>query len=335
MAVHFSHVLPWPVYNARFSLLLTYYDSTGVPTDPTTPDTEISKDNGAYVDTAEEVAITGGGRGTALLTLTGAEMTASTIGVYGGVGSGPTTPLYTVYPRRFPILESGTAQAGGAATLTLAAGAPSYDLRGALVRTTGGTGGGGTGGLNNQARLVGAYDPSTKQVTVDPPWEIATAAGTTYDILLTDMACNAMMGRFLRPLVDGRTANVTAAGNQGINWASIENPTATVAFPNSTIGLIADALNAATLAATALAEMKTLITEALAIDTYTEIGQESPPAVATLSYMLRLMYKFSRNPSVHSDTGITVMNDAGTVVDQKLAHTHSTTYNRGKVVSGP
>jgi hypothetical protein len=279
--------------------------------------------------------VTGGGRGTALITLTGAEMAASTIGLYGGVSSGPTTPLYTVYPRRYPILESGTAQAGDATTITLAANAPAYDLRGALVRTTGGTGGGGTGGLNNQARLAIAYNPATKQLTVDPPWEVATAAGTTYDLLLTDMASNAMMGRFLRPLVDGRMANLTLAGNHGIDWANVENPTAAVALTGSTIGLVADAVQAATLAASALAEIKALITEALAVDTYGEIGQESPPIPTTLSYMLRLMYKLSRNPSVHSDTGIILMNDAGTVVDQKLSHSHGSTYSRGKLLTGP
>ena len=335
MAVHASHILPWPVYNARFSLLMTFFDAGGDPTDPVTPDTEISKDNAAYVDTAEEVVVASGGRGTGLITLSGAEMACSTIGLWGGAASGPTAPLYTLYPRRFPTLESGTATAGGATTLTLAAGAPAYDLRGAFLRTTGGTGGGGAGGLNNQARLVAAYDPVTKQATVDPAWEVATAAGTTYDILLTEMACNALMGRFLRPLVDGRTANVSAAGNSGVNWASVENPTAAVALTGSTIGLVADALNAATLAASALAEMKTLLTDALAVDTYPEIGQESPPAITTIAYMLRLMYKFSRNPSVHSDTGITVLNDAGTVVDQKLTHSHTTTYSRGKVVTGP
>ena len=76
MANSTSHfVLPFPIYAAKYSLLVTYLDADGDPTDPTTPDTEISKDAGAYADCTEEVSTITGSNGTGYITLTATEMT--------------------------------------------------------------------------------------------------------------------------------------------------------------------------------------------------------------------------------------------------------------------
>jgi len=240
--------LPFPIRQARFSVLLPYLDADGDPLDPTTPDTEFSIDAAAFTDTAEEVTTLTGSRGMGYLTLTGAETNGAAIALWAGVASGPKATLMTLYPRVLPILETGTAQAGAAGSITLAAGAAAYSLIGCIVQTTGGTGGGGTGGADNQARVITAYNTSTKVATVVPNWETTPSGTTTYNILMTDMAGNALLGRMLRPTVDGVTLDVTATGAAGIDWGNIENPTTTVGLTGTTVDLVANAVDATAVA---------------------------------------------------------------------------------------
>ncbi len=183
MAVHASHAsVPYPIKNARFSLLVPYLDADGDPTAPTTPDTEISKDNGAAADCAEEVSATSGMDGVGLLTLSGAETDCSCVALNAKVASGPKATLITLYPRNLPTLTSGTLSAGSAGGGTLGT-VVDYDITGCFVRTTGGTGGGGTGGANNQVRRVATHTMSTGAFTITPNWETTPDATTTYDVL--------------------------------------------------------------------------------------------------------------------------------------------------------
>lgn len=219
MANHLSHAqLPYPVKNARYTIGVPYLDADGDPTDPTTPDTEVSLDGGAYADCAEEVTTITGSNGSGYITLTGAETNGALVFVAAKVASGPKATLATLYPRDLPIIESGTAQAGSASSLTLASGGPAYDVTGCILRTTGGTGGGGVGGANNQARRIVAYDPSTKVATVRPNWETTPDATTTYDLLLPDgMALGAL--KALAPTTAGRTLGVDASGRVDVgSW---------------------------------------------------------------------------------------------------------------------
>jgi hypothetical protein len=210
MANHYSHAaLPFPVRNARFTIQVPYLDADGDPTDPTTPDTEISKDGGSFADCTEEVSTISGSNGMGYITLTSTEMDASMVSIAAKVASGPKATLAMLSPRILPILHNGTAQAGANTSITLASTAPAYDLIGCIVRTTGGTGGGSGG---NQARIITAYDTSTKVATVSPAWETNPSSDTTYDILLTDMASNSPVTRALRPATDGRTLNVASTG---------------------------------------------------------------------------------------------------------------------------
>lgn len=257
MANHASHgALPYPVKNARYTVLVPMLDADGDPLDGTTPDTEVSKDNGAFTDAAEEVAYATGARGMGMLTLTGAETDSSILGLWAGVASGPKATLMTLFPRVLPTLETGTAQAGAAGSITLAAGAAAYDLTGCIVRTTGGTGGGGAGGANNQARLITAYNTSTKVATVVPNWETTPDGTTTYDVLLTEMAVNALVTRALRPTTDGRTIDVSAGGEAGLDWANIGSPTTAQALTGTTVDLVANAVDSTAIANDAITAAK-------------------------------------------------------------------------------
>ena len=190
MANSVTHAaLPYPVKNARFTVQIPYLDADGDPTDPTTPDTEITIDGATFADCAEEATTITGSNGVAYITLTGAETNCSAFAIAAKVASGPKATLGTFYPRVLPIAFSGTASAGAAGTITLPSGCPAITdlLIGCIVRTTGGTGGGGTGGANNQARVITAYT-SGRVATVVPNWETTPDSTTTVDVLLTEMS---------------------------------------------------------------------------------------------------------------------------------------------------
>lgn len=212
MANHASHAaLPYPIRGARYTLLLPYLDADGDPTDPTTPDTEYSLDDGAAADTAEEVSSPKNSVG--MLTLTGAETNGSCVSVAAKAASGPKTTLATLYPRVLPVVASGTSlDAGSSSGGTIASGdRPAYDVTGCFVVTTGGTGGGGTGGANNQARRIVTYAPSTGAFTVSPNFETAIDTSTDWEIRLPEGVTLGML-RALNPSTPGRTLDADASG---------------------------------------------------------------------------------------------------------------------------
>ncbi|MBI4184914.1 MAG: hypothetical protein HY521_13065, partial [Proteobacteria bacterium] len=101
-----------------------------------------------------------------------------------GSGAGGTAPDYGALLRGCGLSQTttaadvtGTAQAGGASTITLAAGASAVDdaYAGMVIRTTGGTGSG-------QARVISDYVGATKVATVVPAWTVQPDATTTFSI---------------------------------------------------------------------------------------------------------------------------------------------------------
>lgn len=193
MANSVSHAsLPFPIKNARFTVIVPYLDADGDPTDPTTPDSEVSQDGGAFADAAEEVTTISGTNGCGYITLTGAETNNSAVAVAFKVASGPKNTLMSLYPRNLPILSNGTLSAGSAGGGTLGT-ILAYDVTGCFLRTTGGTGGGGTGGANNQARRIITYTISTGAFTVSPNWETTPSTDTTYDVLLPEGVTSGMV----------------------------------------------------------------------------------------------------------------------------------------------
>jgi hypothetical protein len=85
-----------------------------------------------------------------------------------------------------PTYITGTAQAGAASNITLAAGSSSTTdfFKNLYVKTTGGTGSG-------QVRKVTAYNGTTKIATVDTAWGTTPDATTTYQFCLNDIFISA------------------------------------------------------------------------------------------------------------------------------------------------
>lgn len=219
MANHISHAgLPYPIRGARYTIDIPYLDADGDPTDPTTPDTECSIDGAAFADCAEEVTTRTGGNGSGYLTLSGAETDCSSLVVCAKVASGPKATLIQLNPRILPQIAAGTAQAGDASTITLAALTGDDDFTGCIIKTTGGTGGGGTGGANNQARIITSYNTATKVATVTPNWEVNPSSDTTYSILSTEIIATTDMEALATAIV----AEMDVAA-MGANIAAIVN----------------------------------------------------------------------------------------------------------------
>jgi hypothetical protein len=224
MANHVSHAsLPFPIKGARFTIPVPYLNSSGTPTDPTTPDTEFSIDASAFADCAEEVSTITGSNGSGYITLSGAETNGSLLVVAAKVASGPQNTLLSTCIPQLVTLASGTLSAGSAGGGTLGS-ILAYDIRNCFIKTTGGTGGGGTGGANNQARRITAYNVSTGVFSVAPNWETAPDATTTYDILLPEGVTVGAL-KALLPTTDGRTLDVAATGEAGIDFSNALIPT--------------------------------------------------------------------------------------------------------------
>jgi len=86
-----------------------------------------------------------------------------------------------------------------------------------------------------------------------------------------------------------------------------------------------------------LAQITTEIFDALATDTYAEIGQESPGATVALAYMLRFLYKKARNKEEtdYSTGEHKLYNNDGTTVGQKATVSDDgTIFTKGEVGSG-
>lgn len=128
-----------------------------------------------------------------------------------GSGVPGTAPEYSPYLLAAALAETllaadviGTAQAGAAGSITLAVGAPTSDLSGFVLETTGGTGPG-------QTRVITAYDTGTKVATVYPNFTITPDATTTYAVRAGAMYAPASTS--LKTITDYLYKNNSGTGN--------------------------------------------------------------------------------------------------------------------------
>lgn len=159
--------------------------------------------------------------------------------------------------------RSNTAQSGASGSITLDASAsPTADFyKGAWIVLTGGAGIG-------QARLCTAYDGATKVATVSQNWATNPDNTTTFAIMpaasigsvegnvtgsIGSLATQAKADvnaeadtalsdyGALKPTTAGRTLDVTATGEAGIDWSNIGAPTTTVNLSGTTVKAVTDA----------------------------------------------------------------------------------------------
>lgn len=188
MAAAAGDAHPYPLYNARFRLVLPILDADGdLVTGATAPDSEVSQNQGTFADATNEIVEIATSSGMYYLDLIATEMDTqcSAVIVKTTSAGAKTTPI-VLYPKRLPVLRTGTAQAGAATTITLDSGASAKDdfYNGCYVNITNDSPANALG----QARLITDYVGSTKVATVESAWGTNPSVASTFEILLTEEA---------------------------------------------------------------------------------------------------------------------------------------------------
>ncbi len=202
----------FPIYGAHFRVTFPILDADGdLVSGAASLDSEVSKDSGTFADCTHEATEIATSSGMYYLDLTGAEMEAKKLAVIvkTATAGAKTTPI-TLYPRRMHVMETGTAQAGAAGTITLASGASADDdfYNGMYVVITNNS----PAGVDNQARRVIDYVGSTKVATLDSNWGTNPSSATTYEIQAENKVDVAMWA-------GARVVDVATAGVPHINLA--------------------------------------------------------------------------------------------------------------------
>lgn len=152
----------------------------------------------------------------------------NTVSAYDGMTRAATVQAaWTTVPDAFTYVQivairtSGTAQGGGADTITLAAGASSEDNANAgyYVALTAGTGAG-------QRRLIASYDGTSKVAIVTPAWTTTPDATSSYQLQSVAFAGNADGGSTNGIVLDRRASNVDGAYD-GLTILLLPDPEAT------------------------------------------------------------------------------------------------------------
>ena len=181
MAVSSQDAHPFPIYNARFRLIVPLLDADGDPVSPSSPDTELSQDMGTFADATNEATEIATSSGIVYVDLIATEMdTTSTVVKIASTGA--KTTIAVLNPRRLPIIRTGTAQAGAATTITLDSNASAIDdyYVGCYVNITNDT----PANARGQARVITDYVGSTKVATV-ATYGTNPSSSSTFEILAT------------------------------------------------------------------------------------------------------------------------------------------------------
>lgn len=192
MANSLTHALPFPVRGAKYTLFIQYEDTSGNPTDPSSPDTEISVDGAAFTDCTEEVTLVTGSVGVGYITLTASEMDAAYGIVLAAKGTGVRTKVIPIKPVEGPVVfyQIGGSVVSAFSTSIAFSPDPGYGLpnyvypfEGSILLITEGTGIG-------QARMVKRVvtRPATGvsgnwDLEIYPPWETTPSTDTGFVLI--------------------------------------------------------------------------------------------------------------------------------------------------------
>jgi len=272
----------YPVYGYHFRVTFPILDADGdLVTAAAGLDSEFSNDAGTFADCTNEATEIATSSGMYYLDLIGSEMDAKMVDVIVKTSTtGAKTTALSIRPRRLPALETGTAQAGAASTITLASGASAADnfYNGLFVGITNNS----PAGAQYQLRRIISYVGSTRVATVDSAWGTNPSSASTYEILVPEgMSISAWAGT---RLTDAATAGIPDINLKNIANAAVSTSTAqlgvnTVQAAGTAWGsgaitaasIAADAIGASELAADAVTEivtgiLTTAMTEAYAAD---------------------------------------------------------------------
>ncbi len=134
----------------------------------------------------------------------------------------------------------------------------------------------------------------------------------------------------LQPTVAGRTLDVTATGEAGIDWANVGSPTTSVSLSGTTISTTQAVASVAALGSTAKSDVNAEVVDALVTDTYAE-PSGVPGATASLKDKIGWIQAISRNKITQTATVQTLRNDGDSGnISQSTVSDDGTTFTRGK-----
>lgn len=176
-----NNALPYPVYGVAFVVTFPLLDADGDPVSPSSPDSEVSKNCDTFAGCTNEAVEIATSTGICYLILTSSEMTADIVTVRIQ-STGAKTTVLTLYPRKLPILSTGTCQGSNdTGDIQLASGDSAIDdtYNGCLCVAT----------IDSvvEARIINDYVGSTKVGEVSPAWSTAQPdSDDTYTIYLPE-----------------------------------------------------------------------------------------------------------------------------------------------------
>jgi len=301
MTVSAGDALPFPVYAGRFRVVFALLDNDGdLVTGATTPDSERSIDMGTFADCTNEMTEIATASGMYYLDLTATETTCSCLAIIAKSATAgmKTTPM-VLYPRRFPTLRSGTAQAGAASTITLDSGASAQDnyYNGCLVQCSNDS----PANVQGQTRWIISYVGSTRVATVNAAWGTNPSSATTFLIFAPESANQVGL--------HGDGTVVTSAGLQTIAHANLDAAVSSRATP---------------------AQVNTEVLDVLTVDTFAEVSGVIA-ATSTLKDKLNWLFALARNKVTMTSTTQTLRNDADAADVATAAQAdNGTTYTRSE-----
>lgn len=188
--------------------------------------------------------------------------------------------------------------------------------------------------LNGSATLThvsaGVYDLVLTTSDVD------TVGLATVAIDDTTNACASLYLQVMEEAIYDALYAASANAFTGAASASKVSAVVLVDTVTAVTGLTAANLDAAISTRATPAQVNAEVLDVLNVDTFAEVGQETPAATNTLSKMLRYLFKAWRNRSTQTSTTYNLYSDDATTVDQKATTSDDgTTYNRGEVATGP
>ncbi len=176
-----NNALPYPVRGVSFTVVAPLLDADGDPISPSSQDSEVSLNGDTFTDCTNEMTEIATSSGIVYLTLTAAEMTADIVTVQLK-STGAKTTVLTLYPKKLPVLATGTCQGSNdTSDIQLASGDSAVNdiYNGCLcVAVIDGT---------TEARIINDYVGSTKTAEVAPAWNTAQPdSSDTYTIYLPE-----------------------------------------------------------------------------------------------------------------------------------------------------
>ena len=182
MAASASDCHPFVLYNARYRLIVPLLDADGDPVSPSSPDTELSQDCGTFADATNEATEIATSSGVVYIDLTAGELDTKSTAVRVQ-STGAKTTIAVLYPVRLPVIRTGTAQAGGASSITLDSSASAITdyYVGCYVNITNNS----PANAQGQARRITAYNGSTKVATVEGTYGTNPSSASTFEVLAT------------------------------------------------------------------------------------------------------------------------------------------------------